>query len=435
MPGHHFVRLAFCVLCIAVVTSPYADTARAQETVPPRTDLAALALRPGDVPEAGWKHAGAFMEDLASQAEVVAGYRGDGSTAAEVTEQLFEFGWQRMYLNVLHGPPGTVATPTADASSAPARRIRSYLAAYASAEGAADGFAYLEDESGIASAEDVPGTRQFGEQSEVTADEGTSGIDGRPFRSLDLTFRMGNIVAGVTAIAYGSGAALPDTAELEALAAVLETRLREAPESAGLGPVIARFGGDRHEIATYDDAYYRIAGEDIPIIDESLTTAARRIASYAGATDVYQLWQGIDVGTAGGVLYGVTALRFPEEAAAAAWMNDLATTLGENPFYGSLRTLVLPADLSYPAVALSYVSGGGSPDAPRAVLVAVQAGPVVARVHVVPQGGMRDVPLSAVLSLAEVQAACLGGVDCDELTELPPDLIGPEPAASPVPAG
>ena len=416
------------ILWVAIATTPDAGIARAQNADPQRVDLAALALRPGDVSERGWTHAGAFVEDLASQAEVVAGYRGGGSTVDEVTEQLISFGWQHMYLNVLDGPPGATS-----ASATPNRRIRSYLTAYASAEGAAAGFAYLEDERAIASAEDITGTQPFGDQSELTADQGTSGIDGRPFRSLDLTFRSGALVAGVTVISYGAAATAPVVAEVEALAGMLEARVGEPPEGGGLGIAIARFGGDRHEIATYDDAYYRITRENVPLTGESLSAAAIRIASYAVATDVYQLWQGIDVGTAGGVLYGVSALRFPDEAAAAAWMDDLGTILGENPFYGDLRTAELPGDLPYPAVAMSYVSGGGSPDSPRAVLVVVQSGSAVARVHVVPQGRLSDVPLAAVLALAEIQANCLGNGACSELTELPADLIVPSPEASPVP--
>jgi hypothetical protein len=93
----------------------------------------------------------------------------------------------------------------------------------------------------------------------------------------------------------------------------------------------------------------------------------------------------------------------------------------------------LPGDLSYPAVAMSYVSGGGSPDSPRATLVAVRFGAVVARVHVVPQGRLSDVPTAAVLALAENQVNCLGSGACSDLTELPADLNVPGPEASPVP--
>src|SRR5215218_6274823 len=175
---------------VVAVLSSLANVASIQDSAPPGLDLAALTLRPGDVAEPGWKHAGAFMEDLASEAEIAASYRGDGSTAEDASEQLVAFGWRRMYVDVLDGPTG--------ANAAPNRRIRSYITEYASAEGAAAGFLYLEDEGAIASAEDVPGTRPFGEQFELTSDKGTSGVDGRPFRSLDLTFRAGNLVAGVT---------------------------------------------------------------------------------------------------------------------------------------------------------------------------------------------------------------------------------------------
>lgn len=394
---------------------------RIQDTGSMGLDFAALALRPTDVAEPGWSHEGAFMEDLASEAGIVADYRAGTVTPAEVEKQLTSFGWQRMYVNVL--------SFSADGGSAPSQRIRSYITEFASTDGAAAGFAFLEDEGEASSAEDIATTRQFGEQSELTSEQGISAVDGRPFRSLDLTFRVGNLTAGATLIVYRAGpAGDPDRALVEALGEVLESRLLEPPaDGMGIGAPIARFGGDRLEVTTYDDAYYRIAGNDVPLAGEAAEAAARRVDTYADATDVYQIWQGIDVGSANGVLYGVTALRFPDEAAATAWMGSLQATLGENPFYGGLRQVEVPAS-EHQTVALRYVSGGGSPDAPHAMLVAVRVGSVVARVHLVPQGRLSDIALADVHPLAEIGAACLAGDACPELTELPTTSTGDEDA-------
>jgi hypothetical protein len=383
-----------------------------QDTASPGVDLAALALRPTDVAQPGWSHEGAFMEDLASEAGIVADYRAGTVAPDEVAKQLTTFGWQRMYVNVLGF--------SADGGSAPSQRVRSYVTEFASAEGAATGFAFLEDEGAAAAADDIPTTRQFGEQSELTSEQGISEVDGRPFRSLDLTFRVGNLTAGVTLIVYRAGPeGAPDLAVVETLGEVLESRLlAPAVDGMGLGTTIARFGGDRHEVTTYDDAYYRIAGNDIPLADEAAEDAERRVDTYADATDVYQIWQGIDVGSADGVLYGVTALRFPDEAAATAWMGSLQAMLGENPFYGGLQPVEV-ADSTHQTVALRYVSGGGSPDAPHAMLVAVRVGAVVARVHLVPQGRLSDIALADVQPLAEIGATCVADDACPELTELP----------------
>ncbi|MCC6792839.1 MAG: hypothetical protein IT336_14205, partial [Thermomicrobiales bacterium] len=316
--------------------------------------------------------------------------------------------------------------------AAPSQRIRSYITEFDSADGAAAAFAFLEDEGADSSAEDIPTTRPFGEQSELTSEQGISGIDGRPFRSLDLTFRVGGITAGVALVIYRAGdAEAADLATIEALAAVVEARLLEqAADGDGLGLGVVRFveGGPR-VVATYDDAYYRIAGVDVPLVGEADASAALRTAAYADAIDVYQLWQGLDVGSADGALYGVTALRFADDAAAAAWLGSLEAALGENPFYGDIRRVETDVAAGE-AVALSYVSGGGSPDSPRAMLVAIRVGPVVARVHLVPQGGLNDVAPADVRALADLAAGCLARGDCPVLTSLPTD---PAPGAEATP--
>lgn len=401
--------LHLLVLCLVPFAAIQPASAAWQETSAATVDLAALTLRPGDLPAAGWRHEGAFMEDLASAADIVADYQ-SGATTDEVAERLASLGWRRMYLSMLG---------LAIDDAAPAQRARSYVTEYDSVDGATAGFAFLEDESGVASAEDLPATRRFGEQSELTADRGTSAVDGRPFRSLDLTLRVGNLVAGVTLISYGSGPnGEVDQVAVEALGETLEARLLEPP-AAGLGTSVVRFvEGGRGAVATYDDAYYRIAGSDVPLAGETTEAAERRTGAYASASDVYQLWQGIDVGSAAGVLYGVTSLRFPDEAAATAWLDALPTTLVENPFYANLRPVEV-AGATHQTVALRYVSGGGSPDAPHAILVAVRVGSVVSRVHLVPQGRLSDIPLADVQPLADLAVACLTGGECPELTVLP----------------
>jgi hypothetical protein len=410
-------RLALAIVVAVALVAPWA-TARAQDAATPQLDLAALAVRPGDVPEPGWRHAGAFVSDLAGQAEAVAAYRSDAS-ADEVAERLATFGWQRMSLSVLDGPPGTGATPVAGGAESPDRRIRSYVAAYATAEGAAAGFAYLEDETSIPTAVDRPLDRPVGDQAEMTEDTGT-GADGRPFRSLDLTFRLGALVGGVTLVAYGGAADdWPDAAVAAAMAATLEARLRAPDAAPGLGARVARIAGRPPAVLAYDDAYYRIDGTDIPLADEADSAAAARAHAYARAVDVYQLWQGVGVGGPDGVLYGATLLLFPDEAEASAWLGELADLLRENPFYGAVQPLSAPEG----TVALRYVAGGGSPDAPGAVLVAVRVGATAARVHVV--------PLEPVLVLAESAAACLAGPTCPELTGLP-DGLGTGSSATPV---
>jgi hypothetical protein len=395
----------------AVAPSAFA----AQTTEQGSLDLAALTLRPGDLAGSGWTHDGAFMESPRGLADGFAAYWGHGTSPADVQQRLAAIGWKRMYIGELS---------LSGSGSVPEQRVRSYVTQYANADGAAAGFAYLEDEHLVASASDIPGTRTFGEQSEITKDEGTSAVDGRAFHSLDLTFRAGALVAGVTLIVYPDATKTePEIATVEAMAAVLEQRLRSSSvDGGGLGISVLRFDDGADAVTTYEDAYYRFAGVDVPITGESRAAAASRTTSYGTATDVYQLWQGVSVDDSTGMLYGVTLLRFADEATAHDWLTALPETLAANPFYGSLQPLndVGEAEFDAPAVAMRYVAGGGSPDLPRSALVAVQIGSLVLRVHLVPQGRRSDVPLAPLLALARQGIDCVNG-SCANLEQMPGD--------------
>jgi hypothetical protein len=265
----------------------------------------------------------------------------------------------------------------------------------------------------------------------LTSDRGTSASDGRTYRSLDLTFRVGNLVAGVTLIVYPSSVAIdPDQTLVERLAALLESRIESGKiKGAGLGLMALRLDPPTQTIVTYEDAYYRIGDGDVPLLDESEAAAKARIETYTGATDVYQLWQGIDAGEANGLLYGVTLLHFSTEAAASDWVTDLGAILSENPFYGGLQPVSLTATIGDQSTALSYIAGGGT-GKPRAMIVAVRDGSDVARVHLVPQGQAFDVSPIPAFDLAKAQEHCLAERDCPELTALP-DSLSTAPAASP----
>jgi hypothetical protein len=412
------IRRVLFVLIVAAGLQGNAKAAPSARfaTIAPGLDVAALTLRPADVGQAGWVHDGAFVERLDSEASNQAAYLGRGTSAASVASKLAAMGWRRMYVDTLIVP--SPATP-----NAPAQRIRSYITEYASAEGAAAGFAYLEDESTIPSAKDIAASRVFGDASELTEDRGVSAVDGRTYRSLDLTFRAGSLVAGVTLIVYPSKTAVdPQPAVVEALAAILEARVESPPaDGAGLGRAVARLAPTDRAVASYDDAYYRLDGADIPVSGESVAATALRVRTYGEATDVYQLWQGIAAGASVAALYGVTLLHFPNDAAAAAWVTNLQSILSVNPFYGTLRPIDGVPALGDQTIALSYAAGGGA-NTPRAALVAVRVGANVARVHVVPQGGTRDIAVAPVVALAGIEAGCLSGGDCGDVPTLPEGL-------------
>jgi hypothetical protein len=180
-------------------------------------------------------------------------------------------------------------------------------------------------------------------------------------------------------------------------------------------------------------------GTDVPQSDETSAAASLRTKGYGSAQDVYQLWEGVDNGETGSVLYGVTLLHFSSAGAAHGWVSQLRDLLSETPYYGDPQPAQMPSALGEESVAFRYAAGGvGSPH--HAVLIAVRIGSDVARVHLVPQGELGEVPLSAVIDLATAQASCLqsGGCDPTAVPSSVADLVAaastpatPEVAATP----
>jgi hypothetical protein len=240
-----------------------------------------------------------------------------------------------------------------------------------------------------------------------------------------LTFRAGFLVAGVTLIQYPTDAGIdPDSAELERLATLLEQRVTAASiHGTSPGAVVVRLDPATPDLVSYDDAYYRWAGTNIPQQSgESESQEGSRLQSYRGSTDVYQLWQGVPDRSGNVMLYGVTLLRFPDEAAAGDWASNLQTILSANSFYANLTPVTLSAPLGDQRVGLTYRAGGAS--GPHAALVAVRVGSTVARVHLVGSGAMTSVPISALELLTSAQANCLGDPTCSHTTAWPLPLNG-----------
>jgi hypothetical protein len=96
---------------------------------------------------------------------------------------------------------------------------------YAKGKGAARAFAVVEDERGDPRTRDVPGTRLFGDQSELTHNR-EIGLDGTPYHDLNLTFRARNLVADVSVSDFTG--AEQEVATAEALAETLRAKVEQA---------------------------------------------------------------------------------------------------------------------------------------------------------------------------------------------------------------
>jgi hypothetical protein len=236
---------------------------------------------------------------------------------------------------------------------------------------------------------------------------------------------MGALIAGVNIIQYPTADRVdPNMSLLETLARTMETRIAESPViDSALGARIVRISHDDAEVVTFDDAYYRIGGDDIPLEGESSDAAGLRSDTYRDAVDVYQLWQGINTAEVAGALYGVTLLHFPDAVAAESWLTDLPDILATNPFYGDIGTEDPGVALGDQTVALSYASGGGGPDDPHALIIAVRIGPDVVRLHLVPQGNQTSMPMSALAELAAAETTCLATTGCSTTIPIPDSLV------------
>ena len=219
--------LVLVILLVLVGASPGYSLAR-QDASPAASpsaglgdgplDLAAMVLEGGDLPE---------EYDLSDEAYADAEQFSWNYTGGAIpVEALEETGFIRFYQSQYFTTDGE-------------RLIRSYASEYESEEGAADGFALLEDESGFQASlapgdelEDWPGPAVGEEPKETTVMNIAGFAD-----SIDSTFRVGRVVVGVAV--ETSGTTEPDAALAEELAPVLFERVEsvlagEAPAGVDL---------------------------------------------------------------------------------------------------------------------------------------------------------------------------------------------------------
>lgn len=416
----------------AVATVPVA----AQEAAPLLPDLAAMTLLPTDLPEAGYALEGGRRVSLDEEGANTAAARGQTATpeaAIDLAAALEAAGRQDRYVLSLILPspddPGLVAV-----------RVLSYVTAYATPEGAAAGFALTEDESAIPTASDVPPSRPFGDQTEVTRDSGVITDLDQPYRSLDLTFRLGNLTAGV--LIYDNLDREPDQTALETLAETLLARIEAVLAGGGpeLGNRAIRVGGNVG-VDFDDENYERRAGQTIPYAGEAPDVRATREANYGPATDVYSVYQALVLrdGVTGDDPYLVTRLyRFPDDASASAWLAGLPERLGqEGAGYaeaspvGDATPVAGAPPLGDESLTIAYVFAASQTVTTRGTLVAVRVGSVVARVQV---DAMPEPDPAAVRTLAELQAACLAGGNCPPSVPAPDGMLipGPPPMVDPL---
>ncbi len=309
--------LVLLLLLIVPSTLPIIPSAALPARAESPLDLAAMALSPDDLAAVGMTGFGqreSAVLSLAEQADQAA--PGLASDPAAVRLALAQAGFERRYQRELGLPQRLDG-----ASSRLQSFVTSYLLEYSSPEGAAAGFALLEAEPPDAKSRDLPGTREFGERSEITRLRDST-ASGEPYRALDLTFQRGNLVAGVTIGEFGSRE--PDLLAVEALAARLLAKI-DAGGGPGLSNLVVRLEGP--DVETRSDEYGRLHGVTYPNYAETAGELADRSARYGAAADVYGVGQSVATGRAArtdDVRFLVLLYRFASDEAATAWLAESA---------------------------------------------------------------------------------------------------------------
>lgn len=359
-----------------------------------RLDLAAMALSSDDLDVAMTLSFEAYL----SGAQVVDQLLAGTIPASEVEATGLRWYYESQY-------------QSADGST----RIRSYVEEYDSAAGARAGFDLLENEDnflsdGVAYV-DEPGLEGIGESpSEVTTSTVESSEGAPSGASMDATFRVGRLLAGVAIDTVSTTA--PDEAELLTLATRLEERIRAV-----------------------------LDGDEINGIDSSLATG---MLNFEGGQDIQEGY--VSLADAFGDAVPPAAL----EGFQSGYLHAVALGMETNPDLplplvsisvstfasedGPLAVLTAADEVTPPfslieridldivpgataAVGFSFSSPltGGEPDSVRLMVV---AGDRLITIDV-QGGGTLDQARDAALSLAEQQLACTKASEACGNAELP----------------
>jgi len=386
-------------------------------------DLPAMALLPQDLDnpdfflESGWFNTAEGMAEFYSTRH--------GLPVFEVLGHLRAAGYSRRYhLYLVRRMKMTrdAATP----ESVPNRvdqRIATFLGEYASAEGAAAGFDFLERqlEARDDAFQDIPLTTPIGDEAELTRWSGVHGPTGTPLKAVSLTFRTDNLVAEVSITDWMNQE--PNAAEVEALAVKLQDRIEEvrATGAPGLSNRLIRLEG-----GVGPEGY--LVREGVPI--SYFVVSGPSIELIEGATfwaiDVYQ--SVLDVGTVDEL--DLALYRAATAEAASTWLAERPLTLLEaEEGYVDVEEIFGVAVIGEESRVFSYTLPEDRHTVGYGVFTRV--GDVVAGIEV---ATIQRVPLAAVLELAEAQAQCLVVPSCWEPIAFPEAHAAAEPASQASPS-
>jgi hypothetical protein len=270
----------------------------------------------------------------------------------------------------------------------------------------------LDDQPG----RDIPGTRVFGDESELTRSTDIDIQTGEPIQRLELTFRSGNLIGEVSVVDFENIA--PEVMTVEQLGELLLGRMEQARNQPG--PQL----GDRAlritplvpwiESGRLRDFYVRIDGVDQPMYAQIVASirderpAPIAATPVAGAPvrsrDTYMFWTPVGEGDPLQLpLYVSWLNRFDSPQQAAAALGAVTANLGSG--YENVQELAIIGERVGDESRTFAYHYNGDPDAPvRGIVVMAQIGSYLVRVQV---DGPNGVHQAGVETLAKQQVACL----------------------------
>jgi hypothetical protein len=288
------------------------DEGAAQESAE-ALDLAAMALLPADIGDATLR---LYNAQYFTPAEVAAGRAAsvEGTSEADVASKLAEVGFLRSYVAAL-GEPGAAGTPLFR------RVVQSSIDHFADDVGAAAWFpiAVERPQTPGLEIEVVGQVASLGGESLIWRSRGGAET-GAPYEAVNVAFRDGNLIAGVSIYVFDGTAT--DPAAVEQLGAALKARIEAVRngESGGIGGAAVWFAGAG--VSAARQYYFQRDGVPVPLYGESDETAASRSAGYPAGADVFYATQSFAAGaegTADDVRIDIWLYGFPDAEAANAW--------------------------------------------------------------------------------------------------------------------
>lgn len=403
------------VLGILLGAGPSASSLGAQRAAEEEPlDLAAMALIPSDLDDEGLEgyridYGETFL--LEETASLLA--PGLGLSEDEVQETLEDAGFERFYTSSLFQPEDED-----DIFGAILSVVNSYVLEFADEEGAAAAWETLEDESNVENAQDVRRVEQIGDETEATRvrDERAGS------ESLDLSFRLGNLIGGVL-ITNESGQ-VPEVGDAEALAERLLERIEEVSDdgTAGMSNRILRLRGGPDMLYSVDN-YLLLDGEVAQFYSESERESRRREndSANAGMTDEYYVWQ--QIATLGDeqnifddVWFYAYLQNFEDEDTASDWLGEAEERLPERDRFVSLE--IDEEAPTFGDESITYTVEWNDPEGGTFFSgnVALRVGTTVVAIEA---QGPETPPAEVTDTLAEIQVDCLEEDPCPEPVLLP----------------